>query len=136
MYMTFVAKSLSYLNVLLSSSAMAKNIFCFCGYKGAVVESEPERKIKVIDTGSAPVPNTDINEVEGEDLPNPIPRSISMATITNVDGMPFPTEVTSRTPTPISTNGNNGIVSADRVSNSSSLKTAVEESEENTAQNQ
>ena len=104
---------------------MAKYIaLCFC--KGAVVEENDSRK-------TAPVPNTAIKEVEGEDLPYPILRSVSMATITS---MPFPKEVTSRTPTPISTDGNNGIVSADSVSNSSSLKTAVEESEENTAQNQ
>ena len=71
--------------MLLSSSAMAKYIaLCFC--KGAVVEENV-----ITDSGkTAPVSDTAIKEVEGEDLPYPIPRSISMATITIVDSVPFP----------------------------------------------
>ena len=74
--MTFVAKSLSYLNVLLSSSAMAKNIFCFCVCKGAAVELEPERKIEVTDSGdTAPGPDTAIKEDRDEALKYPITKS-------------------------------------------------------------
>ena len=116
MYMTFVAKSLSYLNVLLSSRAMAKIIFCFCGYKGAVEELESERNIEQTDVvKTAPVSVTAVKEDRDKALPFPITKSDSMETITSTNSVP---------------------ASADAVSNSSSLMSAKEELEENIVQNQ